>query len=187
MQPARSADTAADDIGRDHSLITAPRDADGRPLLGGIPLMRRIGRGGMGTVYYGIHPRLQVEVAVKVLPHHLVEEDPRMVERFREEGRMAAHLSSEHLVRVIDVNQEADIHYLVMEYVPGESAGAYLRRLRELGRAGLAEREALEIVTAAAKGLAAAHVRGIIHRDIKPDNILIPRGSTTMAKLADPR
>ncbi len=169
-----------EDLTQDRLLALLPRDEKGRPLLGRIPLICRIGRGGMGAVYYAVHPRLHVEVAVKVLPFTLVEQDPRLVDRFASEARMAASLASDHIVRVLDVDQERDTHFLVMEYVPGESAGAYLKR-----RGALDEGEAVEIVLAATRGLAAAHARGIIHRDIKPDNILIPNGERRRAKLAD--
>ncbi len=175
----------AEDLSRDKLLADLPRDADGRPLLGGIPILRRIGKGGMGAVYYGLHPRLRVEVAVKILPFHLIEQDAKLVDRFISEARMAASIASDHLVRVLDVNHEHDTHYLVMEYVAGESAGGFLKRVKSEGRAALDEGEALQIVIAATKGLAAAHEQGIIHRDIKPDNILIPKGILKRAKLAD--
>src|SRR5579863_5327609 len=179
-----------EDLSKDPLLRDLPRDPQGRPLLGRIPLVCRIGRGGMGSVYYAIHPRLQVEVAVKVLPFHLLDQDPKLAERFSAEARLAAGLSNHHIVRVLDVDQEAGTHYLVMEFVAGESAAAYLKRRKAEGKQSLEEREALEIVTAASKGLAAAHERGIIHRDIKPDNILIPKGRTgnlefTRSKVAD--
>ena len=174
-----------EDLSADKLLAFVPRDSQGRPLLGGIPLTCRLGRGGMGAVYYAIHPRLQVEVAVKILPFTLVEQDPKLIDRFISEARMAASLASDHVVRVLDVNQERDTHYLVMEYVAGESAGAYLKRVKASGRAALTEAEAVAIVRAATRGLAAAHKRGIIHRDIKPDNIMIPKGDVGAAKLAD--
>jgi formylglycine-generating enzyme required for sulfatase activity len=88
-------------------------------------------------------------------------------------------------VRVLDVNVEGETHYLVMQFVRGESAGAFVRRTKEAGQRGLPESEALKIVRAATKGLAAAHERGIIHRDVKPDNILIPGNNCDKAKLAD--
>jgi serine/threonine-protein kinase len=170
----------AEDLGGDRLLEGLPRDPQGRPVLGRIPLERRIGRGGMGSVYYARHPRLGCEVAVKILPFHLVDEDPTLVERFRTEARTAAMLSSDHVVRVLDVDEDARTHFLVMEYVEGESAGTLLKR-----RGPLPEREALEIVTAAARGLAAAHAKGIVHRDVKPDNLLIPGGEPSRTKLAD--
>ncbi len=174
-----------EDLSQDRLLSVLARDEQGRPVLGRIPIICRLGRGGMGAVYYAIHPRLNLEVAVKVLPFNLVEQDPRLVERFVAEARMAASLTSDHIVRVLDVDHERDTHFLVMEFVAGESAGAYLKRVKSRGRAALDEVEAIEIVTAATKGLAVAHARGIIHRDIKPDNIMIPTGARTRAKLAD--
>jgi len=144
----------------------------------------------MGAVYYGIHPRLKIEVAVKVLPFHLAEQNPEMVQRFLREAEIAARVSSEHLVSVKDVNQESGIHYLVMEFVKGQTAGGHLKKLKESGVAWLPEADALDTCIAATEGLAAAHRQNIIHRDIKPDNILIPSGEAnkldfTAAKLYD--
>ncbi len=176
---------AKEDLSQDRLLSSLKRDEFGHPVLGGIPLICRIGKGGMGAVYYGIHPRLRVEVAVKILPFHLLEQDPRLADRFVTEARLAASLASEHIVRVLDVDVDQGTHYIEMEYVFGESAGAVLRRSGRLN-----ELQALAIIGAASAGLAAAHEHGIIHRDVKPDNILIPRTKTNeldlvKAKLAD--
>ncbi len=170
-----------EDLLKDPLLTGLPRDPAGRPMLGGIPLLRCIGRGGMGCVYFAVHPRLQVDVAVKVLPFHLAQRDASIAARFLSEARMAAALASDHLVRVLDVNVEGATHYLVMEYVNGETAGARLKRIKT----AYTERDALDVVIAATRGLAAAHEKGIIHRDIKPDNIIIPHGELSKAKLAD--
>ncbi|MCW8132406.1 MAG: serine/threonine protein kinase, partial [Planctomycetota bacterium] len=179
---------------QDRLLTSAPRvQHDGRevPALGGIPLLRKIGQGGMGAVYYGIHPRLRQEVAVKVLPFPLIAQDPVVVERFYREAQIAARVKSAHLVTVLDVNEEAGLFYLVMEYVAGVSAGSYVCSvLRAKGR-GMDEGEALDLCIAASEGLAAAHREGVIHRDLKPDNILVPRMKNeaeldfTGAKIAD--
>lgn len=144
------------------------------PSLGGIPLLRRIGRGAMGAVYYGVHPRLQNEVAVKVLPAALAQADPDLSKRLFREAQLAARIRSENLISVLDVNEENGIFYLIMEYVAGISAGDYLRARRKLGHECVPEAEALEICIAATQGLAAAHLAGVIHRDIKPDNIMVP-------------
>ncbi len=182
------------DLSGDKLIFTAPRAAfeDKQvPSLGGIPLIAKLGQGGMGAVYYGIHPRLQQEVAVKVLPFDMAERSPDAVQRFFREAQLAARVKSPHLVGVLDVNQESGLFYIVMEYVEGASAQAYLRNAIKSEAMGLNEAVALELCIAACTGLAAAHAKGIIHRDVKPDNIMIPRDEQTReldinaAKLAD--
>jgi serine/threonine-protein kinase len=166
------------DLSGDKLLLAAPRvtwEGFTIPALGGIPLLAKLGQGGMGAVYYGIHPRLYLEVAVKVLPFHLAEQLPELVTRFFREARIAAQVKSPHLVGVLDVNEDHGLYYLVMEYVPGTSAAAYLRELKAAGQPGTPETVALDICVAAAQGLGAAHAKGIVHRDVKPENILVPR------------
>jgi serine/threonine protein kinase len=165
------------DLKSEAALLAVPRmELDGKayPALSGIPLLAKLGQGGMGSVYYGVHPRLRKEVAVKILPLHMAGK-PDLVQRFFREAQTAAQIQSPHLVGVLDVNEESGHFFLVMEFVSGLSAGGYLRQVKEQGRAGLSEHEVLMIALAAAEGLAAAHAAHIIHRDIKPDNILIPR------------
>jgi formylglycine-generating enzyme required for sulfatase activity/tRNA A-37 threonylcarbamoyl transferase component Bud32 len=192
LGPGQSVPTQ--DLSGDKMILAAPRvNYMGRvvPALGGIPLLSKLGQGGMGAVYYGIHPRLNKEIAIKVLPFHLAEQQPDMVKRFFREAQIAAMVQSPHLVSAMDVNEEKGLVYLVMEYVNGESAGMCLRRIKQAGGAKISEAIALDICIAAAKGLAGAHGVGIIHRDIKPDNILIPKNRATnlplykSSKLAD--
>src|SRR5689334_8509918 len=164
------------DLSDEGLLQQAPRiDFNGRkiPSLGGIPLIAKLGQGGMGAVYYGIHPGLQIEVAVKVLPLALAQ--PEAIQRFYREAQIAAKIQSPHLVAVRDVNQEHGLYYLVMEYINGLTAGGYLKEIKHQNQPGLPEAAALDIIIAATEGLAVAHGAAIIHRDIKPDNILIPR------------
>ncbi len=184
-----------EDLSGDALLTTAPRIAfagSDVPALGGIALLSKLGQGGMGAVYFGVHPRLRMEVAVKVLPFHLANQQPQLVQRFFREGQIAARVKSPHLVSVIDVNEEQGLFYLVMEYVDGVSAGGLIRKVRKENKQtrGLAETDALDLCIAATQGLACAHENGVIHRDIKPDNILIPKDKAgapvlTHAKVAD--
>ncbi|MBI3830451.1 MAG: serine/threonine protein kinase [Planctomycetes bacterium] len=184
----------AQDLRADKVLSPAPRVSSGErihPALAGIPLLARIGQGAMGSVYWAYHPRLKTEVAVKVLSYILAEQEPEWVQRFYREAQVAAMVKSPHLVGVYDVNEDNGLYYLVMEYVRGRNAGEYARALVAEGQGALNEREALELTIAATTGLAAAHAGSVVHRDIKPDNILIPflPGSDTIdqkrAKLAD--
>lgn len=169
---------APQDLTKDKILLAAPRvvfNDVAVPALGGIPLIAKIAQGGMGAVYLGFKPLLNVEVAVKVLPLHLVAAQPDLIEQFVREARIAARIQSPHLVAVTDVNEENELFYLVMEFVNGKSAGKYLKECKAEGKAGVDERVALEICIAASEGLAAAHAEGVVHRDIKPDNIMIPK------------
>jgi formylglycine-generating enzyme required for sulfatase activity/serine/threonine protein kinase len=185
---------APEDLFTDPLLRALPRTTFGShpaPILGKIPLLARLGRGAMGAVYYGVHPRLRIEVAIKVLQSFLVEQDPAVIERFYREAQTAARVRSPHLVHVSDVDEESGLFYIVMEYVRGISVAEYLKRSIAAGNTGLPEPIAVRIVLAASKGLAAAHGEGIIHRDIKPGNIMLPAckdGSgyeVDLAKLAD--
>jgi len=170
------------DLSEELLLRDAPRmESQGsqRPSLNGIPLLYKLGQGGMGAVYYGVHPRLRSEVAVKVLPFHLAAQDPGMVQRFFREAQIAAKVRSPHLVSVIDVNEESGLFFLVMEYVSGVSMGQYLKKQIEEGRVGLSELDTIDSCIAACMGLDAAHSNGVIHRDLKPDNIMLPYKSRT--------
>ncbi|MCY3020048.1 MAG: serine/threonine-protein kinase [Planctomycetota bacterium] len=167
-----------EDLTGDVLLESAPRvmfQGQIVPSLGGIPLLAQLGRGSMAAIYLGIDPGLGIEVAVKVLKLRLAQ--PDMIKSFQREARLAAKVESPHLVYVKDVSEENGLHYFVMEYVPGMTASAYLRQVRDSGRAGLSETEALAICIAATEGLAVAHRKGIIHRDVKPENILIPNAN----------
>ena len=143
-------------------------------------------------MYHGFHQRLGTEVAIKLLPIAAHAQSPGLVDRFQREAQLAARIRSEHLVGVLDVDEDvaSGCHFIVMEFVRGCSASAWLDGVREPDDGGAPEAPALEICIAATKGLAAAHLEGVVHRDIKPDNILIPADdSGTLepgkAKLAD--
>ncbi len=170
-------DVPTQDLSSEQLLRDAPRLESGGqmcPSLNGIPLLYKLGQGGMGAVYYGVHPRLRSEVAVKVLPFHLAAQDPGMIQRFFREAQIAAKVRSPHLVSVIDVNEESGLFFLVMEFVSGCSMGQYLKKEIAAGRVGLSELDAIDAGIAASMGLDAAHQHGVIHRDLKPDNIMCP-------------
>jgi serine/threonine-protein kinase len=126
-----------------------------------------IGRGGMGVVYRARDERLQRRVAIKVLPPELAfQQDIR--ERFTREAQTAARLSHPHIVPIHTVGEGQGLVYFVMGYVDGESVAARIRR-----RGRLPAEEARRIMRETADALSAAHALSVIHRDIKPDNILL--------------
>ncbi len=126
-----------------------------------------IGRGGMGVVYRARDERLQRRVAIKVLPPELAfQQDIR--QRFTREAQTAARLAHPHIVPIHDVGEGAGLVYFVMGYVDGESVGARIKR-----RGRLPVEEARRIMRETADALSAAHAVSVIHRDIKPDNILL--------------
>lgn len=162
------------------------------PHVGAYPILRSIGAGGMGDVYAGVHPRLGTPIAIKLLRDDMARRDQGMRARFLREAQLAAQLSgtTPHLVHVIDVDvdEPSGAHFLVMEYVDGVSARQWTVWVQE-NVGPVAERDALDICVAATTGLAVAHRAGVIHRDVKSDNILLPRRdgepAITLAKLAD--
>jgi len=135
--------------------------------LGPCTLRKRLGQGAMGQVYLAHHETLDMPVAVKVLPPNLAGER-QFQARFQREARAAARLEHPNVVRVMDVGCTGDVHYLVMEYIEGCSLGELLR-----SRGQLEAEYALKLIRAAAVGLAAAHKTGLLHRDIKPDNLML--------------
>ena len=140
-------------------------------------IVRLLGRGGMGSVYLAHEHSLDREVAIKVLRTSAVNDDLR--ERFLREARTAARLTHPHIVPLHSFGQAGDILYYVMGYVDGESLEALLARAERLD-----PDEVRRLLHELADALGYAHRQGVIHRDIKPDNVLIERG-TGRAVLTD--
>ena len=139
----------------------------GAVLSGRYRLEEKIGSGGMSTVYLARDQTLERAVAVKVL-HQEISDQPDQIERFRREARAVAQLSHPNVVAVIDAGEDGGYPYIVLEYVPGETLK---QRIERLGRLPLDEAAAYAIEVG--RGLAAAHVRKLVHRDVKPQNVLI--------------
>jgi serine/threonine protein kinase/formylglycine-generating enzyme required for sulfatase activity len=144
-------------------------------VLAGYEILSKLGAGGMGAVYKARNTRLDKLVAVKILPPH-IQGRVEFVVRFRREARMAAQLDHPNIVRVYDYGEEGGVIFFVMEYVEGLSLAGYVKSKKNK----VSVKEALHIVTEVAKGLERAHEDGLIHRDIKPDNIMISKRGRIM-------
>ena len=130
-------------------------------------LLDHLGTGGMSSVYLAEHVLMQRRVAIKVLPKARVQ-DSSYLARFHREARAAASLDHRNIVRAYDVDNDGDVHYLVMEYVEGRDLLAMVKQDGPLDYA-----LAANYVRQAAEGLAHAHEAGLIHRDVKPANLLV--------------
>jgi eukaryotic-like serine/threonine-protein kinase len=151
--------------------MTQPNHDD--PIIGqqfgNVVAKKLLGRGGMGAVYLGHHPGLDILVAIKLLPDLFVGRR-ELVERFLREARVSSRLNHPNIVRTLDVGQEHGVYYLVMEYVEGVDAQRLLDHERRFS-----PMRAVNIAGFVAKALKAAHQQDVMHRDIKPANILISR------------
>ena len=144
--------------------------------LGAYEILSPLGAGGMGEVYRARDTRLGRDVAIKVLSDEIAG-DPRALARFQTEAKAVAALSHPSIVALHDVGESSGVHFAVMELVDGETLRAVL------GRGPLPVRRALEIAAQLADALAAAHGKGIVHRDVKPENVVVSKDGH--AKLLD--
>src|SRR5580693_694014 len=144
--------------------------------LGPYEILAPLGAGGMGEVYRARDPRLDREVALKILPAGLLADEAAR-RRFRKEALALAKLSHSHIAVIHDVGEEAGVDYLVMECVPGQSLAEKLKS------GSLPEKEVASLGAQIAEALEEAHEHGVIHRDLKPGNIMVtPKGQ---AKVLD--
>ena len=139
--------------------------------IGKYRIMERLGRGGMADVYKGYHPRLERYVALKVLHPHLIEGED-FLKRFEREAKTVAALRHPNIVQVFDFDVEDDIYYMVMEFIDG---GSLKEKLHDLAGDNklLHQKEVNHIFKQIANALGYAHERGMLHRDVKPSNILL--------------
>src|SRR5262249_3990871 len=145
--------------------------------IGNYELLEKVAEGGMGSVWRARHRETGQVVAIKIMPAHMAS-NATLLRRFEQEFRAASRLDHPNIVRALDYGDNGSTPYLVMEFVEGESLG---QKIEREGR--MPEAEAVRIIAQAAQGLHRAHKQGIIHRDVKPDNIMVtPEGQ---AKLAD--
>ncbi|HEY8665619.1 MAG TPA: serine/threonine-protein kinase, partial [Tepidisphaeraceae bacterium] len=151
--------------------------------LPGYQLISKLGKGAMATVYKAKQVSLDRIVAVKVLPKRM-SENKEFVDRFYKEGKAAARLAHNNIVQAIDVGYSPEgYHYFVMEYVEGKTLYDIMQPPPVGEGRNFSEAEALDITVQMADALAHAHQRGLIHRDVKPKNILLTPGG--VAKLTD--
>ncbi len=148
--------------------------------LGRYRLEVLLGEGGMGAVFRASDITLQRQVAVKVMHPHIARQ-PQFRDRFLQEARTAARLDHPGIVKVFDFGQDAGHLYIVMEFIPGENLRDLLKRLAAAGQAvgtrGIVLPEAVQLVRHVCLALEYAHKHGVLHRDIKPDNIMLKPGA----------
>ena len=135
-------------------------------LVGGYEIVKTIGRGGMGVVYECLDPRLDRPVAVKVVRPHGVFDDDKRRERLVREARAIARISHPNVVQVFDAGTVGDELYIAMELVEGPTLRSWLREQRT-------PEDIVRVFMGAASGLAAAHAAGVVHRDFKPENVIV--------------
>jgi serine/threonine protein kinase len=136
-------------------------------ILDGIQLEQKLGQGGMGSVYFGRNLTLDKPVAVKILLPEC-SGNPNSVERFLREARSAAKLEHPHIVQIYNAGSSQSLYYMVMQYIQGQSLQKHLDYATQIPFP-----QALSVIKATLQGLAFAHRHHIIHRDIKPDNIML--------------
>ncbi len=156
-------------------VIRDSRDSSSQ--IPGYKVLGKLGSGAMAVVYKAKQLSLDRTVAVKVLPKKFVQKSD-YVERFYKEGRLAAKMNHNNIVQAIDVGEVGGLYYFVMEYVEGKTLYDDLSKGKIFS-----EKEALDIIIQVASALAHAHSQGLIHRDVKPKNIMISKDN--VVKLAD--
>ncbi len=186
MRRCPSCQTAYDDeVGfcpEDGGALPPPEDELVGTTVSAWKLLERLGGGAMGSVYLGQHPSIRSKVAIKFL-HRRYSKDKIAVGRFQNEARAANVIGHDNIVKVHDLGETPDgLHYLVMELLEGETLDVFLDR-----RGPLPIAETAYIAIQCCSGLHAAHEKGIVHRDVKPENIFLTKfeGRDNFVKLLD--
>lgn len=148
-------------------------------VLGDCVVLNLLGRGGMGAVYRALHRRMDRIVAIKVLPPSAAR-DRQLADRFRREVKAAAKLSHRNIVAAYDAGEQHGILYLVMEFVEGQDLASLVRT-----QGAMSVAQAVEVLAQAAEGLAFAHEQGVLHRDIKPHNLMLESRTGGTVKVLD--
>jgi serine/threonine protein kinase/tetratricopeptide (TPR) repeat protein len=149
----------------------------GTVFAGRYEIIEELGRGGMGAVYRAEDKKINEEVALKLI-NPQISSDRKIIERFRQELKIARKISHRNICRMHDLGEAGGAHFITMEYVAGEDLKSLIKRIGQLPPA-----KALSIAGQAAEGLAEAHRLGVIHRDLKPGNIMVDREGN--AKIMD--
>lgn len=138
-------------------------------VFGEYLVLDKLGEGGMGQVYKAEHRRMKRIVALKVLPTQATQSKP-LVERFYKEVELAARLAHANIVTAYDAGESHGLHYLAMEYIDGQDLSSYVKT-----NGPMPVEQAMNCVLQAARGLQYAHAEGIVHRDVKPSNLMVNR------------
>jgi serine/threonine protein kinase len=150
--------------------LEPPRELErGTTLAGRFEIIEELGRGGMGKVYKAFDTKIKENVALKLLRPE-IGMDEETIERFRNEIKLARKISQRHVIRLYDLGEDGSVFFITMEYVPGENLKSFIRR-----SGNLTEAKAVTLARQVAEGMAEAHAHGVIHRDLKPQNIMIDR------------
>ncbi|MEM9253567.1 MAG: serine/threonine-protein kinase [Planctomycetota bacterium] len=175
--PDRQSETVVSISGHAGPAFAPADEFDAGARIGKYTVTRLLGRGGMGAVYEAVDTALQRAVALKVLPR-VFTQDAQALQRFVREAQLAAKLNHPNVVAVYDVGEDSGTHYIAMELVRGKSADDLLRSGVKLHHT-----QATRMVAYACKALAVAHAQDLIHRDVKPANLLVANDKTI--KLSD--
>ncbi|MBI3724703.1 protein kinase [bacterium] len=178
---AAASSTEADAQAKKAKKKKEDEDAYSHPLvgkvIGGCRIVKKLGEGGMGAVFLAEHTKLKRQSVIKVVPAHLAS-NRQLIARFEREARAAAQVKHPNIVDVYNVGEENGVHYIEMEFVDGKALDSMLKDKKVLE-----QMECVRIIKDSCRALSEAHKNGVVHRDIKPDNIMMTRKG--QVKIAD--